>query len=150
MTPLPQVAGRCEVGLGVPQVQVPRVPVLYCTVLCYTVLYCTVLQVLRLNTRGQLGLGERCVVPLQQRDRVELEVAVCEGVAGGWSYDERGLAMVFTVQYQEGEGEGWRQQRLCVQMQGLGGVLALVHCDPQDPRQRWRWEEYRPYWAAAS
>ena len=108
---------------------------------------------LRLNTRGQLGLGERCVVPLQQRDRVELEVAVCEGVAGGWSYDERGLAMVFTVQYHEegeGEREEWRQQRLCVQMQGLGGVLALVHCDPQDPRQRWRWEEYRPYWAAAS
>ena len=107
---------------------------------------------LRLNTRGQLGLGERCVVPLQQPDSVELEVAVCEGVAGGWSYDEGSLAMVFTVQYQEGEGEReeWRQQRLCVQLQGLGGVLALTHCDPQDPRQRWRWEEYRPYWAAAN
>ena len=74
--------------------------VLYCTVLYCTVLYCTVLQVLRLNTRGQLGLGERCVVPLQQPDSVELEVAVCEGVAGGWSYDEGSRAMVFTVQYQ--------------------------------------------------
>ena len=53
-------------------------------------------EVVRLNVAGQLGLGERCIVPVVTSDTTaELEVAVCppRSVSGDWRYNEDDLTM---------------------------------------------------------
>ena len=119
-------------------------------------------EVLRLDTRGQLGLGERCLMPEQTQgvhictcdffkfsltDGVELAVTMCEGVleGGSWHYHKEERSMEFTLRYQE--GEEMDEQVLCVEIRGLSGVLGLTHCDGRDNKQKRTWEEYTPYWA---
>ena len=56
-------------------------------------------EVIRLNVAGQLGLGERCIVPVQGEEEIHLEVSVCQGVHGGWLYHEDNHQMKYIVNY---------------------------------------------------
>ena len=91
--------------------------------------YCLVLtgqdEVIRLNTAGQLGLGERCLLPAWDSEGLTITVTVCPlgSVSGPWSYNEDDLTMRCLV-----EVEGGDTQELCVEMRGLGGLLTLAQC----------------------
>ena len=86
--------------------------------------YCLVFaghdEVIRLNTAGQLGLGERCLLPVWDSEGLQLRVEVCPlgSVSGPWSYSEEDL----TVRCRVGKEE------LCVEMRGPGGLLTLAQC----------------------
>ena len=80
-------------------------------------------------------------------DEVELAVQICETLpeGGNWDYNENERRMEFTLRYEEEGKIG--AQILCVEIRGLGGVLGLTNCDDEDMKQKWTWEEYKPYWA---
>ena len=80
-------------------------------------------------------------------DRVELAVQICESVpeGGSWDYNDNERRMEFTLRYEE--EEKIVEQILCVEIRGLGGVIGLTDCDNEDMKQKWTWEEYKPYWA---
>ena len=86
--------------------------------------YCLVFaghdEVIRLNTAGQLGLGERCLLPVWDSEGLQIRVEVCPlgSVSGPWSYSADDL----TVRCRVGEEE------LCVEMRGPGGLLTLAQC----------------------
>ena len=54
--------------------------------------------------------------------------------------------MEFTLTYEEEEGK-IGEQVLCAEIRGLGGTIGLTICDQDDEKQKWKWEEYKPYWA---
>ena len=91
--------------------------------------YCLVLaghdEVIRLNAAGQLGLGERCLLPVWDSDGLRISVAVCPlgSVSGPWSYAEDDLTVRCLV-----EEEGGDTEELCVELRGLGGLLTLAQC----------------------
>ena len=103
-------------------------------------------EVIRLNVAGQLGLGERCIVPVQGEEELHLEVTVCNGVDGGWLYQEDNYQMKYIVKYQDEEGNN-KEMTFCVEMRGLGGALVLTQCNNEEKKQKWIWDEYKPYWA---
>ena len=80
---------------------------------------------IRLNTAGQLGLGERCLqVVTGPAGDPEISVEVCSlgSVSGPWSYSPADLTVRFSLSEEP--------RQLCVQMRGLGGLLTLAQCDP--------------------
>ena len=80
-------------------------------------------EVIRLNTAGQLGLGERCLVPVREEGgMIEISVEVCPlgEVAGPWRYSQQDLTLSYSLSHQE---------ELCVEMRGMGGLLTLANCD---------------------
>ena len=92
--------------------------------------YCLVLaghdEVIRLNTAGQLGLGERCLLPLWDGEAFQISVSVCPlgSVSGPWSYAEDDLTVSCVIETEAGETE-----ELCVELRGLGGLLTLAPCN---------------------
>ena len=91
--------------------------------------YCLVLaghdEVIRLNTAGQLGLGERCLLPSWDNQEFHITVSICPlgSVSGPWTYSEDDLTLSCLV-----EDEGGDTEELCVEMRGLGGLLTLAPC----------------------
>ena len=91
--------------------------------------YCLVLaghdEVIRLNSAGQLGLGERCLLPDWDNESFQVRVTVCPlgSVSGPWSYSEDDLTVRCLVTDESGETE-----ELCVELRGLGGLLTLAPC----------------------
>ena len=77
-----------------------------------------------------------------------MAVQVCESVreGGSWHYNEKERRMEFTLTYEEEEGK-IGEQVLCAEIRGLGGTIGLTICDQDDEKQKWTWEEYKPYWA---
>ena len=92
--------------------------------------YCLVLaghdEVIRLNTAGQLGLGERCLLPAWDSEGGRVTVTECPlgSVSGPWSYAEDDLTVRCEV-----EDEGGETEELCVELRGLGGLLGLAPCN---------------------
>ena len=80
------------------------------------------------------------------QDEINLCVAVCQGVEGGWLYEHEDQKMVYNANYQDEEGNN-QEMKFCVEMRGLGGALILSQCDKDEKKQKWIWEEYKPYWA---
>ena len=105
-------------------------------------------EVLRLNVRGQLGLGERCLTTGSllsgENWGMEVVIGVCPlgSVGDKWSYDVVERRMKYEVKTGTG-GE----VSLCAEMRGMGQVIVMAVCDKEEDRQRWVWEEYVPYWA---
>lgn len=83
-------------------------------------------EVIRLDTAGQLGLGERCLVPVREEgEMIEISVSVCPlgEVGGPWRYSQQDLTLTYSLSYQD------QDQELCVEMRGMGGLLTLAKCD---------------------
>ena len=79
-------------------------------------------------------------------NEINLEVAVCQGVEGGWSYENKEQNMIYIAKYKDEEGNN-QEMKFCVEMRGLGSALILSQCEKEEKKQKWIWEEYKPYWA---
>ncbi|RWS24963.1 N-acetylgalactosaminyltransferase 7-like protein [Leptotrombidium deliense] len=85
-------------------------------------------QLFRLNAKGQLGVGERCIDANQ--DRMTLIVCKLGTVDGPWRYDPKSKHLVHT------------KLDLCLQHREDGAVH-LSDCD-DSLRQQWVWKKIRP------
>ena len=88
-------------------------------------------QVVRLNTQGQLGVGERCIEATQAGVRI---IFCPQGkVSGPWRYDsEEGSLQHSTA-------------RRCLTVRGES--LALQPCQAQQQYQSWTFKKIKPHWA---
>ncbi|ESO86827.1 hypothetical protein LOTGIDRAFT_194702 [Lottia gigantea] len=87
-------------------------------------------QMFRLNTKGQLALGERC---LEAKYKDTIHVSYCDvEPTGPWDYDEK------TKQVQHTEYE------MCVEL-GDDDKLHLQTCDAESQRQLWEVNEVRSW-----
>ena len=103
-------------------------------------------EVTRLNTAGQLGLGEWCIIPSMNNNDIELEVVVCQGPGGSWRYSEDDNTMRYTAEVETEDGSV-EVQDLCAEMRGLYGLMRMSLCNKNITSQKWIWQEYKPYWA---
>ena len=93
-------------------------------------------QLVRLNTEGQLGVGERCVEASQAGVRI---VFCPQGkVSGPWRYDSQDGSLQHTT------------ARRCLAVRGES--LALEQCQQQQQQQqqqyqRWTFKKIKPHWA---
>ena len=79
-------------------------------------------------------------------DKVVLSVERCEGLSENWKYVAEDKMMTYSVHYTDDDGND-QIQTVCVELQGLRGLLKLNICDKENSKQLWNWEEYKPYWA---
>ena len=88
-------------------------------------------QMVRLNTEGQLGIGERCVEATQAGARI----IFCPSgkVSGPWSYDKENKRLLHTV------------ARKCLTVRGES--LSLEPCQEEDQDQQWTFRQTKPHWA---
>ena len=75
-----------------------------------------------------------------------MSVERCEGMTENWNYVADDKQMTYSVQYTDDDGND-KTQVVCVELQGLRGLLLLNICDKENTKQMWNWEEYKPYWA---
>ena len=87
-------------------------------------------QQLRLNTEGQLGVGERCVEATQAGARI----IFCPSgkVSGPWSYERRSKRLLHTT------------ARRCLTVRGES--LSLEQCGEEEDQQ-WTFRQNKPHWA---
>ena len=86
----------------------------------------------RLNTEGQLGIGERCVEASQAGARI----IFCPAgkVSGPWSYDREAKSLLHST------------ARKCLAVRGER--LVLEQCSSGgDQDQQWVFRETKPHWA---
>lgn len=85
-------------------------------------------QLFRLNQKGQLGVGERCV----DATKKSMTLIYCKlgTVDGPWSYDQQ------TQQLKH-------SNRLCLEHTDDSGAVHLSRCTDAD-NQKWVWKETRP------
>lgn len=87
-------------------------------------------QLLRLNVKGQLAVGERCLELVGQK----IKVAVCSvSPTGYWSYDKESGIIEHTHM-----GE-------CIGQGSEPYSLELVRCDRHDQKQKWSFVEIRSW-----
>ncbi|KAL8619562.1 hypothetical protein ACOMHN_019618 [Nucella lapillus] len=87
-------------------------------------------QLYRLNTKGQLGLGERC---LDSPNGDTLQIRYCEvQPTGPWDFD-KGLGQI-----------RHKVHNKCVEA-GSDSKLHLVACDPSSAQQQWEINEIQPW-----
>lgn len=84
-------------------------------------------QLFRLNAKGQLGVGERCI----EANRRGMTLVYCKKgtVDGPWTYNAS------TQQFKHG--------KLCLTFTDQTGVH-LAQCDNSKPNQKWKWREIKP------
>ncbi|CAG2182105.1 unnamed protein product, partial [Oppiella nova] len=87
-------------------------------------------QLFRLNQKGQLGLGERCVDA--NRDKMTLIYCKLGTVDGPWSYDKDTQQMKY------------KRKSLCLAWEGDQGKVHLTECRTGDRSQRWNWKQLQP------
>lgn len=87
-------------------------------------------QLVRLNSRGQLGIGERCV----DVDSIKVTLEFCKlgRVSGPWMYHNKTNVMYH------------RLKNKCLAVNIPNNQLSLVHCDPVSANQQWEFKEVRP------
>ncbi|KAL1122097.1 hypothetical protein AAG570_003503 [Ranatra chinensis] len=89
-------------------------------------------QLMRLNSKGQLGVGERCI----DADSQGIKLVFCRlgTVNGLWQYDEKTHTL-----YHRG-----KQKCAAVHPQSL--LISLMSCDPVNTYQQWIFKETHPKW----
>lgn len=85
-------------------------------------------QLFRLNARGQLGVGERCI----DATKKSMTLIYCKlgSVDGPWTYNEE------TQQLKH-------NKNLCLEYLEESGAVHLSKCTDDD-KQKWAWKEVRP------
>jgi len=86
---------------------------------------------MRLNAKGQLGIGERCVDA--NSSGVKLIFCPEASVSGPWSYDEESQMLVH------------RRGNRCLAVRG--DSLALMKCDAGEESHKWVFKDTKPSWA---
>ncbi|XP_063986785.1 N-acetylgalactosaminyltransferase 7 [Diachasmimorpha longicaudata] len=89
-------------------------------------------QLVRLNAKGQMGIGERCV----EADSQGIKLAFCRlgTVDGPWEYDEKTKTLLHRV------------HRKCVAFHPQTHQLSLMPCDVNNVYQQWSFHQIRPDW----
>lgn len=90
-------------------------------------------QLIRLNAKGQLGVGERCI----EADSQGIKLAFCRlgTVNGPWQYDEKTHTLLHRV------------HKKCVALHPQTSHLSLMPCDINNTYQQWYFKEIRPKWS---
>ncbi|XP_014206281.1 N-acetylgalactosaminyltransferase 7 [Copidosoma floridanum] len=88
-------------------------------------------QLIRLNTKGQLGVGERCI----EADGQGIKLVVCRlgTVDGPWEYKDSN-----TLHH--------RVHNKCVALHPQTYHLSLMPCDFNNAYQQWTFESINPHW----
>ncbi|XP_047119103.1 N-acetylgalactosaminyltransferase 7 isoform X1 [Schistocerca piceifrons] len=89
-------------------------------------------QLMRLNTKGQLGVGERCI----EADSQGLKLVFCRlgTVDGPWQYDRETRTLLHRV------------HKKCAALHPQTGHLTLLPCDPNNTYQQWAFKAISPKW----
>ncbi|KAL6440891.1 hypothetical protein ACFW04_003363 [Cataglyphis niger] len=89
-------------------------------------------QLIRLNAKGQLGIGERCV----EADGQGIKYAFCRlGTADGpWQYDEKTKTLLHRV------------HKKCMALHPQTQQLSLMPCDINNTYQQWNFHQIHPRW----
>ncbi|XP_046388177.1 N-acetylgalactosaminyltransferase 7 [Ischnura elegans] len=89
-------------------------------------------QLLRLNAKGQLGVGERCI----EADLQGIKLVFCRlgTVDGPWQYDEVSKTMFHKV------------HKKCIALHPQTSHLSLMPCDSINTYQQWVFKEIHPSW----
>lgn len=87
-------------------------------------------QLIRLNAKGQLGVGERCI----EGDSQGIKLSFCRlgTVDGPWLYDENTHTFLHRV------------QKKCIALHPQTSHLSLMPCDVNNSYQQWIFKEIRP------
>ncbi|CAH0389780.1 unnamed protein product [Bemisia tabaci] len=89
-------------------------------------------QLFRLNAKGQLGIGERCV----NSDNQGIKLVFCRlgTVDGPWEYDTDTRQLIY------------RDVNKCLTVHPVSKKLILLRCDIQQNFQKWVFKEIKPNW----
>lgn len=89
-------------------------------------------QLVRLNSKGQLGVGERCI----EADSQGIKLAFCRlgTVDGPWTYDENSHTLLHRV------------HKKCMALHPQTSHLSLMPCDINNTYQQWYFKEIHPKW----
>ncbi|XP_018027384.1 N-acetylgalactosaminyltransferase 7 isoform X1 [Hyalella azteca] len=89
-------------------------------------------QLVRLNSAGQLGVGERCV----DADAQGIKLIFCRlgTVDGPWIYDEDTHVLKH------------KRFNKCVSLHPSSNQLQLLPCDPINNYQKWTFKQITPNW----
>lgn len=90
-------------------------------------------QLIRLNAKGQLGVGERCI----EADAQGIKLAFCRlgTVNGPWQYDENTHTLLHRV------------HKKCMALHPQTSHLSLMPCDVNNTYQQWYFKEIIPKWS---
>lgn len=90
-------------------------------------------QLIRLNAKGQLGVGERCI----DADMQGIKLAFCKTgtVNGPWLYDESTHTLLHRVHSK------------CMALHPQTSHLSLMPCDINNTYQQWLFKTVQPKWA---
>ncbi|XP_050299316.1 N-acetylgalactosaminyltransferase 7 [Anthonomus grandis grandis] len=89
-------------------------------------------QLMRLNAKGQLGVGERCI----EADAQGIKLAFCRlgTVDGPWLYDESTHTLMHRV------------HKKCMALHPQTSHLSLMPCDVNNAYQQWQFKQLTPKW----
>ncbi|CAG9765485.1 unnamed protein product [Ceutorhynchus assimilis] len=89
-------------------------------------------QLIRLNAKGQLGVGERCI----EADAQGIKLAFCRlgTVDGPWLYDESSHTLMHRV------------HKKCMALHPQTSHLSLMPCDVNNAYQQWVFKPLTPKW----
>ncbi|XP_046739825.1 N-acetylgalactosaminyltransferase 7 [Diprion similis] len=89
-------------------------------------------QLIRLNAKGQLGVGERCI----EADGQGVKLAFCRlgTVDGPWQYDEKTKTLMHRV------------HKKCMALHPQTQHLSLMPCDVNNTYQQWTFHQMHPRW----
>ncbi|EZA52256.1 N-acetylgalactosaminyltransferase 7 isoform X1 [Ooceraea biroi] len=89
-------------------------------------------QLIRLNAKGQLGIGERCV----EADGQGIKYAFCRlgTVDGPWQYDEKTKTLLHRV------------HKKCMALHPQIQQLSLMPCDMNNAYHQWSFHQIHPRW----
>ncbi|XP_058790849.1 N-acetylgalactosaminyltransferase 7 [Phymastichus coffea] len=89
-------------------------------------------QLMRLNAKGQLGVGERCV----EADGQGVKLAFCRmgTVDGPWQYDEKSKTLLHRV------------HKKCIAVHPQTHHLSLMPCDMNNAYHQWNFRQTSPRW----
>lgn len=87
-------------------------------------------QLIRLNAKGQLGVGERCI----EADSQGVKLAFCRlgTVDGPWQYDTKTHVLYHRV------------HKKCMALHPQTALLSLMPCDVNNTYQQWYFKQIRP------
>ncbi|KAG8038061.1 hypothetical protein G9C98_006386 [Cotesia typhae] len=89
-------------------------------------------QLIRLNSQGQMGVGERCV----EADNQGIKFSFCRlgTVDGPWEYDEKTKSLLHKV------------HKKCIALHPQTNHLSLMPCDYENTYNQWTFHPINPRW----
>ncbi|VVC39999.1 Nucleotide-diphospho-sugar transferases,Glycosyltransferase 2-like,Ricin B, lectin [Cinara cedri] len=89
-------------------------------------------QLFRLNTKGQLAVGERCIAA--DRQNVKLVACPLGTVDGPWQYESTNKLLLHTITSK------------CLSVHPSSNQLILTPCDGNNANQQWAFKTIMPKW----